>query len=114
MGAATSELQAVNKQVKGTQGAIDQLNGQVASTQAELDKTFVLNFGKKGELKDEIKGLKKDAAAKSKELNKLLTAQDKATGAPGAVLSVRPRCSHHLRPSALPSPRYTSSPRSTL
>ena len=63
------------------QGAINQLNGQVSSTQAELDKTFVLNFGKKGELKDEIKSLKKDAAAKSKELNKLLSAQDKATGA---------------------------------
>ena len=27
--------------------------------QAELDKTFFLNFGKKGELKDLIKGYKK-------------------------------------------------------
>ena len=36
------------------------VDAEIASTQTELDKTFFLNFGKKGELKDTIKGLKKD------------------------------------------------------
>jgi len=79
--AATTELQSVNREAKGVQGAIEGLNNQIASTQAELDSTFFLNFGKKGELKDAIKELKKGAAAKQKELGKLLEKADKATAA---------------------------------
>ena len=37
---------------------------------AQLEKTFVLNFGKKGELKDEIKEIKAEIKAQKKLLEK--------------------------------------------
>ena len=48
--------------------------------QAALAKTFFLNFGKKGELKEIIKGLKKEIKAESKSLEKAEKVAEKAMG----------------------------------
>ena len=50
--------------------AIASLESNQAATQAELDKTFFLNFDKKGQLKDVIKGLNKQVKAEGKSLEK--------------------------------------------
>ena len=47
-----------------------------AKTEAELEKTFVLNFGKKGELKEAIKEIKAEVKAQKKLLEKAETAKD--------------------------------------
>ena len=47
-------------------------------TYRQLDKTFILNFGRKGELKDQIKGLERSIKTSEKELDAAEKAEDKS------------------------------------
>ena len=72
---------AAQKEKAGLQRGIANIEEEIASTQATLDKTFILNFGKKGELKTQIKDLKKDLKTEQKKLEKSAKAAEKAQGA---------------------------------
>ena len=54
-------------------------------TEEQLEKTFVLNFGKKGELKDEIKELKAEIGTISKDAAKQAAVAEKAAKAEAAA-----------------------------
>ena len=77
--AATGEFKEAEGVRNGLVRKINGLETDAAETKAELDKTFFLNFGKKGELKDIIKGLDKEIKAQSKSLEKAEKTSDKAS-----------------------------------
>ena len=54
-------------------------------TEEQLEKTFVLNFGKKGELKDEIKELKAEIGTIGKDASKQAAVAEKAAKAEAAA-----------------------------
>ena len=60
---------------------LDTLQADQAAKQVELDQTFFLNFGKKGELKDAINALKKEAKEVSKQLEGAAKVEGKAQDA---------------------------------
>jgi alpha-glucosidase (family GH31 glycosyl hydrolase) len=60
---------------------LDTLQADQAAKQVELDQTFFLNFGKKGELKDAISALKKEAKEVSKQLEGAAKVEGKAQDA---------------------------------
>ena len=57
---------------------VAQLSSEQAETQAELDKTFFLNFGKRGELSDRINALQKEGNAQAKALEQTRKAEAQA------------------------------------
>jgi NADH dehydrogenase/NADH:ubiquinone oxidoreductase subunit G len=57
---------------------VAQLSSEQAETQAELDKTFFLNFGKRGELSDRINALQKEGKAQAKALEQTRKAEAQA------------------------------------
>lgn len=78
--AATNDLQDVKRQIRGVQDSIASLGSQIDETQQAYDNTFFLNFGKRGELNDQIQGLKKQVSKAQSDLNKLSSTEDKAAG----------------------------------
>ena len=76
---------AAQKEKAGLERGIADIEQQIAETQATLDKTFFLNFGKKGELKDEIKELKAEIATLGKDAAKQAGLVEKASKAEAAA-----------------------------
>ena len=74
-GRAADDSRAAVARLEEVRGAAE---GSKAKTEAQLEKTFVLNFVKKGELKDEIKELKGEIARLEKEIVKGGAAAEKA------------------------------------
>lgn len=64
-----SLLSAAQSDLRSFELKLSNLAAEEATTQAELDRTFILNFGKKGELKDSIKALRKEQKAISKQVD---------------------------------------------
>ena len=57
---------------------VSRLEGEQLAAQTEFDKTFILDFGKRGELDAKVKAVKKDVEATRKELNKASKAAEKS------------------------------------
>ena len=57
---------------------VEQLSTEQAEARAELDKTFFLNFGKRGELANRIKALQKEGNAQANALEQTLKAEAQA------------------------------------
>ena len=78
---ANGELTAASRDVSGISGKIKSGQASRSKTEEQLERTFVLNFGKKGELKDEIKEIKAEIKAQKKLLEKAEAVEEKAEAA---------------------------------
>ena len=72
-----AELKTADEGYQLAQSEVDRLEGERRATQRELDKAFFLDFGKKGELGDKLKEIKKDA----KMMDKTIGVGEKAVAA---------------------------------
>ena len=79
--AAESALRVASSESASAQRELASARASKVATQAELDKTFVLNFGRKGELKEELKALDMREKGASKAVDGAAKALAKAEAA---------------------------------
>ena len=79
--AARDEAAAAGRAVDASTSEITRLNTRAAEAAKEREKAFLLDFSKKGKLKEEIASLQKDAKAEAKVLEKAEKAAEAAAKA---------------------------------